>query len=76
MSLTREQLEQKFKENSITAQDFDKTLQDHSDVEKYGQLKEKMKNIEDEHYLLDRLEACGTLGATEVLREFWIQNKR
>lgn len=43
MSLTREQLEQKFKENSITAQDFDKILQDQNDAEKYGQLNDSFK---------------------------------
>ena len=54
----------------MTSDDLDQIIKDQEDAEKYRSLKEKMKNIEDEHYLLDRLEACDTSGATEILREF------
>ena len=70
MALTREELESKFKENKITSADLDQIIKDQIDAEKYRQLKEKMQKIEDDSYLFDRLEACDTSGAAEILREF------
>ena len=68
MVWTKEELELKIKENTITSNDLDEIIKDCQDAEKYRQLKEKMKQIEDESYLFDRLEACDTSGAAEVLR--------
>ncbi|MDH3313350.1 MAG: hypothetical protein OEM28_09435 [Nitrosopumilus sp.] len=70
MSFTKEELELKIKENNITSADLTQIVKDHDDAEKYRHLKEKMKQIEDDSYLLDRLEACDTSGTSEILREF------
>jgi len=70
MSFIKEELELKIKENKITSTDLDQIVKDHNDAEKYRQLKEKMNEIENDSYLLDRLEACDTSGAAEVLRTF------
>ena len=63
-------MELKIKENNITSADLTQIVKDHDDAEKYRHLKEKMKQIEDDSYLLDRLEACDTSGTSEILREF------
>ena len=68
--LTRENLESKLKENSIASEYIEQILNDHDDAEKYRNLKEKMKEIENDSYLLDRLEACDTSGAAEILMNF------
>ncbi|MCV0410180.1 hypothetical protein [Nitrosopumilus sp.] len=70
MSLSRENLESKLKENGISSDDLTHILNYYDDAEKYRQLKEKMNEIESDSYLLDRLEACDTSGAAEILREF------
>ena len=70
MLFTKEELELKIKENNITSADLSQIVKNHDDAEKYRHLKEKMKQIEDDSYLLDRLEACDTLVVFEVLREF------
>lgn len=49
---------------------MDQIIKDQIDAEKYRQLKEKMQKIEDDSYLFDRLEACDTSGAAEILRDF------
>jgi len=67
---TREELESKFKENKMTSNDFDQIMSNQTDAEKYRQLKEKMNEVESDSYLLDRLEACDTSGAAEILRTF------
>ena len=70
MSLSREDLESKLKENGISSNDLIQILHYYDDAEKYRQLKEKMNEIETDSYLLDRLEACDTSGAAEILRDF------
>jgi len=70
VKLTKDELESRFKENKMTSEDLDQIVKDQEDAEKYRHLKEKMKQIEDDSYLLDRLETCDTSGASEILREF------
>lgn len=70
MSLNREDLESKLKESGISSDDLAQILNYYDDAEKYCQLKEKMNEIETDSYLLDRLEACDTSGAAEILRNF------
>ena len=70
MSLSREDLESKLKENKISTDDLTQILNYFDDAQKYRQLKEKMNEIETDSYLLDRLEACDTSGAAEILRDF------
>ena len=70
MLWTKSELELKIKENKVTSDDLDEIVKDCQDAQKYRQLKEKMKQIEEESYLFDRLEACDTSGAAEVLRSF------
>jgi len=68
--LERKDLELRLKENKITTEDIEQILKDHDDAEKYRNLKEKLNEIENDSYLLDRLEACDTSGAAEVFRDF------
>lgn len=71
MSLSIEDLESKLKENNISSDDLTQILNYYDDdATKYRQLKEKMNEIETDSYLLDRLEACDTSGAAEILRDF------
>ncbi|MCA9827026.1 MAG: hypothetical protein KC444_01325 [Nitrosopumilus sp.] len=70
MSLNREDLESTLKGKGISSDDLTQILNYFDDAEKYRQLKEKMNEIETDSYLLDRLEACDTSGAAEILREF------
>ena len=53
----------------MTSNDLGPIMKDQEDAEQYRHLKEKIKPIEDDSYLLDRLEACDTLVVFEVLRE-------
>jgi len=70
MTLTKEELEIKLRETEMPLEDVKQIMQNQEDAEKYRQLKEKIKQIEDDSYLLDRLEACDTSGAAEIFREF------
>lgn len=71
MSLSIEDLESKLKENNISSDDLTQILNYYDDdATKYRQLKEKMNEIETDSYLLNRLEACDTSGAAEILRDF------
>ncbi|AFS81131.1 hypothetical protein NKOR_06250 [Candidatus Nitrosopumilus koreensis AR1] len=70
MSLKKEDLESKLKESGISSDDLTQILNYYDDAEKYRNLKEKMNEIEADSYLLDRLEACDTSGAAEILRNF------
>ncbi|AFS83129.1 hypothetical protein [Candidatus Nitrosopumilus sediminis] len=68
--MNKDELESKCEGSSLTSEDIQQIFQNQEDATKYRQLKEKMKQVEDESYLLDRLDACDTSGAVEVLREF------
>lgn len=70
MILTREELESKSKGSQLTAEDLDQIIKNQDDAEKYRQLKEKMKEIEEESTFIDRLDACDFSGASEILRTF------
>ncbi|MCA9812605.1 MAG: hypothetical protein KC483_07060 [Nitrosarchaeum sp.] len=70
MKLTRDEWQARIQDNKITSEDLEQIVRDQEDAEKYRQLKEKIKQIENDSYLLDRLDACDTSGASEILREF------
>lgn len=70
MKLTRDEWQARIQDNKITSEDLERIVRDQEDAEKYRQLKEKIKQIENDSYLLDRLDACDTSGASEILREF------
>jgi hypothetical protein len=68
--LTREALESKSKGSQLTSEDLDQIMKNQDDAEKYRQLKEKMKGIDEESTFIDRLDACDFSGAAEILRTF------
>ena len=70
MILTRVILESKSKGSQLTSEDLDQIIKNQDDAEKYRQLKQKMKEIEEESTFIDRLDACDFSGAAEVLRSF------
>jgi len=70
MIFTREALESKSKGSQLTPDDLDQIMKIQDDAEKYRQLKEKMKEIDDESTFIDRLDSCDFSGAAEVLRTF------
>jgi len=70
VKLTRDEWQARIQDNKITSEDLEQIVRDQEDAEKYRQLKEKIKQIENDSYLLDRLDACDTSGASEILREF------
>jgi hypothetical protein len=70
VTLTREELESKSKGSQLTSEDLDQIMKNQDDAEKYQQLKEKMKEIDEESTFIDRLDACDFSGAAEVLRTF------
>lgn len=70
MILTREALESKSKGSQLTSEDLDQIIKNQDDAEKYRQLKEKIKEIEQESTFIDRLDACDFSGAAGVLRTF------
>lgn len=70
MMLTRETLESKSKGSQLTPEDLDQIMKNQDDAEKYRQLKEKMKEIDEESTFIERLDACDFSGAADVLRSF------
>lgn len=70
MILTREALESKSKGSQLTPEDLDQIMKNQDDAEKYRQLKEKMKEIDEESTFIERLDACDFSGAAEILRAF------
>ncbi|MCV0431684.1 hypothetical protein [Nitrosopumilus sp.] len=70
MLLSREDLELKLEDNKTDLDTVEQILQYYDDAKKYRQLREKINEIETDSYLLDRLEACDTSGAAEILMNF------
>ena len=70
MKLSKETLESKSQGSKLTSEDLVQILQNQEDAEKYHQLQEKLKEIENDTQLMDRLRACDYSDAAEILRSF------
>lgn len=70
MKLTKETLESKSQGSKLTPEDLVQILQNQVDAEKYLQLQEKLKELENDTQLMDRLQACDYSDAAEILRSF------
>jgi len=70
MTFTKEELKSKSQGSQLTSEDLEQILKNQESAQKYNQLKTKLKEIEDDSYLIDRLEACDHSDAPKVLREF------
>jgi len=70
MALTKEELESKSQGGRFTSDDLAQILQNQEDAEKYHKLQEKIKEIENDTQLFDRLQACDFSDAAKILRSF------
>ena len=70
VAFTKDELDQKSKGSQLTSEDLDQIMKNQDEAEKYRQLKEKMKEIDEESTFIERLDACDFSGAAEVLRIF------
>ena len=70
MTFTQEELETRSQGSQLTSKDIEQILHNQEIAEKYYQLKRKLREIEEDSYLIDRLDTCDISDAPKVLKEF------